>query len=382
MAESDKSRVLTHLRFKNWRSLKDVEIDLAPITVIIGANASGKTNILDALHFLRYAITDGVIEAVYNWRGFENIRTIGVDEEERVELSYSFSTTSGKALTYKLDLHVDDSKSPHIWFQENVPQSENRVSMNVSSGDMQRARKLKEELREEHPSEENSTQRIGIVLQFVQRWQLLDEGFMPNLSVKTGGLGDLYSIERKANNTAYILDFMRKIAPDIYENLQNDISWLLKYVDKLDTEQTESETRFLIKEKAHGGHEAPTISAGTARIIAMLTAYYALDMRFPDQPGLVVIEEPDTALNPWLLQNFVEQLRNYVEGEHPRQFILTTHNPAFLNYFKREEVRVVERDEQGFTHVNEIPKEIEDIWRDKYGLGEVWTTGSFGGVPG
>jgi predicted ATPase len=63
----------------------------------------------------------------------------------------------------------------------------------------------------------------------------------------------------------------------------------------------------------HGGKEAPTISAGTARLLAMLTAYYALDVRLAQiqMPGLVVIEEPDTALNPWLLRNFVEQLRNY-----------------------------------------------------------------------
>ena len=105
-------------------------------------------------------------------------------------------------------------------------------------------------------------------------------------------------------------------------------------------------------------------------------------MRLPKLPGLVVIEEPDTALNPGLLQKFVSLLRDYTERENsPQQFILTTHNPAFLNYFEPEEVRVVERDEQGYTHVHRIPDHIKNIWLDEYALGEVWTTNSFGGLP-
>jgi predicted ATPase len=113
----------------------------------------------------------------------------------------------------------------------------------------------------------------------------------------------------------------------------------------------------------------------------MLTAFYALDMRFAQMPGLVVIEEPDTALNPMLLRYYVEQLRNYVEGEHPRQVIMTTHNPRFLDWFKPEEVRIVERDEQGYTSVHQVPDYIKDIWLDKHTLGEVWMTRSLGGVP-
>jgi hypothetical protein len=60
---------------------------------------------------------------------------------------------------------------------------------------------------------------------------------------------------------------------------------------------------------------------------------------------------------------------------------LTTHNPTLLDYFKPEEVRVVERDEQGYTRVNKVPDYMKDIWLDKHGLGEVWLTRSLGGVP-
>jgi predicted ATPase len=98
-------------------------------------------------------------------------------------------------------------------------------------------------------------------------------------------------------------------------------------------------------------------------------------------PGLIAFEEPDTALNPQLLGRFVSLLRGYTQREPTRQFIFTTHNPTFLDHFEPEEVRVVERDADGYSRVNEIPPSVREIWLDKYGLGEVWTTRSIGGVP-
>src|SRR5579864_8630592 len=87
----DTSRVLTQLRFKNWRSLRDVTIDdLTPIAVFIGANSSGKSNILDALYFVRYAIEKGLLEAVLQWGGYERIRTANADNADPTEIEFSF----------------------------------------------------------------------------------------------------------------------------------------------------------------------------------------------------------------------------------------------------------------------------------------------------
>ena len=114
----------------------------------------------------------------------------------------------------------------------------------------------------------------------------------------------------------------------------------------------------------------------------MLTTVYALDMRKADEPGLIVVEEPETSLNPSLLKNFVEMLHGYAKDKK-RQFILTTHNPAFLNHFKPEKVRIVSRDESGNTVVNPIPGYVNDIWlkeNDDYQLGDIWLTNAFGGI--
>src|SRR5260221_9891716 len=83
--------MLTQLRFKNWRSLRNEVVikDLTPITVFIGANSTGKTNILDALHFMRHSVNNGIVSGVKNWGGRHSIRTLGTNDNAIVELEYS-----------------------------------------------------------------------------------------------------------------------------------------------------------------------------------------------------------------------------------------------------------------------------------------------------
>jgi predicted ATPase len=45
--------MITHLKSTNWKNYKTVDVDLGKRVFIVGPNASGKLNLLDALRFLR-----------------------------------------------------------------------------------------------------------------------------------------------------------------------------------------------------------------------------------------------------------------------------------------------------------------------------------------
>src|SRR5579872_6947656 len=109
----DTSRVLTQLRFKNWRSLRDVTIDnLTPITVFIGANSSGKSNILDALHFLRRVSVRGLEQAIYTWGGQGNIQTIGVVPSAPVEISFSHFLSDSSPFEWREEIYFAERFKP------------------------------------------------------------------------------------------------------------------------------------------------------------------------------------------------------------------------------------------------------------------------------
>ncbi|MBZ0317795.1 MAG: ATP-binding protein [Anaerolineae bacterium] len=390
--------MLTQLRFKNWRSLRDVTIDnLTPLTVFIGANSSGKTNIVDGLRFLRECVDDKPINAIQNRGGASKVYTLQNDAGP-LEIGIIYKLEN-EEISYQLGLKFGNDFFPDIY--ENLDEINKRNWLNrpYGSGSTPPATGLTSSLIVDSKKTvllRANSERLALrllwntspgaeLLEFItERLQILDEGFKPTMSNQLGQYGDIQSIAPNADNLPMVINFIRVLSPEIYNELDGDLNFLMKHVERLQVERNEREIRLFIKEANQPSNEAPTISAGTARIVAMLTAYYALNIGpLSQMPGLVVIEEPDTAMNPGLLQRFVDLLRRYVR-EGNRQFILTTHNPSLLNYFQPEEVRVVSRDENGDTTVQPVPSHIRDIWLTddaEYGLGEVWTTNVFGGLP-
>ncbi len=343
--------VISRLHFENWRSLRNVTIDnLTPITVFVGANSSGKTNILDALHFMRRALEKNASQAIAAWGGYDNIHAVFDDEHLPLHFGLSFRAPS-ETIYHEVVIRPGDLYSE------------------VGTGEL---------------GDNGSPQ--AKLKRFVSRWQLLRENFvMPTVPSSIEDPGDLNVVDPSARNVLFMLDYMRQVDSHSYHELQADLHWLLRHIEAATVVRGVNETRLELTETALQGRIAPSISGGSARVIAMLTAYYALDMRTPELPGLVVIEEPDTAIHPLLLGNFVELLRTYTEREdRPRQFILTTHNPMLLNYFEPEEVRFVERDANGETTVEGVDMGVANAWFEQDGafnLGDIWTTRLLGGVP-
>ena len=56
--------ILKHIRIKNLRSIAEIDLELSPLTVLVGPNASGKSNILGALQFVRDVFQEGLNAAV------------------------------------------------------------------------------------------------------------------------------------------------------------------------------------------------------------------------------------------------------------------------------------------------------------------------------
>ena len=66
---------LTRTRIKHYKSLSEVDFELHPnVTVLVGPNAAGKSNYVDALRFLRDAATDGLDHAMLSRGGLVRVR--------------------------------------------------------------------------------------------------------------------------------------------------------------------------------------------------------------------------------------------------------------------------------------------------------------------
>lgn len=58
--------MLTHFAVKNFKSFQSAELELRPLTVLIGANASGKTNLLEALQLLSWMASGRQLSQIFS----------------------------------------------------------------------------------------------------------------------------------------------------------------------------------------------------------------------------------------------------------------------------------------------------------------------------
>jgi predicted ATPase len=57
VTQPDRTPFITRVRLRNYKSIAECDITLGPLTVLVGPNAAGKSNFVDALHFVRDALT-------------------------------------------------------------------------------------------------------------------------------------------------------------------------------------------------------------------------------------------------------------------------------------------------------------------------------------
>ena len=96
----------------------------------------------------------------------------------------------------------------------------------------------------------------------------------------------------------------------------------------------------------------------------------------PAPPPFIGIEEPENFLHPRLLPELAEECRAAAERA---QLLITTHSPFFINALRPEEVRVLYRDDQGYTHAVRAAdiQGVPEFMNAGASLGYLWLEGQF-----
>ena len=106
----------TKLRLKNWKNFKHVEVELQNRMFLVGPNASGKSNLLDAFRFLRdlASLGGGFGEAVHRRSGVNSIRCLAARQRPDIEIGVELQEVGGHRWEYELTFHQDTRRRPMV----------------------------------------------------------------------------------------------------------------------------------------------------------------------------------------------------------------------------------------------------------------------------
>ena len=345
--------MIEELRLTNWKSYGESTLYIEPLTFIIGFNASGKSNILDALSFLSN-ISQGIYidDAARKVRGGEEwlIRaksvttTLGVKvHDDDTEYNYYYEIEIGRNDSgfevRREKLARKTLKSEIILLDTDERKASESILLPLTSyTGKQGRRKIGEVFRDRMPLFQISSQNIksevkdgvAFVLNKLRNIFVLNpiSSFMRNYVPLQKDL------KEDASNIAGVI---AGIDEKDREVLQNRIANFVRNLPERDIVKIWTETvgifgkdaMLYCKEKWTDNSEqtldARGMSDGTLRFIAIVTALLTLPKN-----TLLLIEEVDNGLHPSRAAELVAALKEIGE-ERSIDVICTTHNPYLID---------------------------------------------------
>jgi predicted ATPase len=387
-ARASRGSMITKLRVQNFKCLRDVTLELGPLMVLIGPNDSGKSSLLDALHLLcrtAIEIPRGVFQGAASadglrWRREKEL-ALRWEVEARVSegtLVYSFELFGDE--TYLESMQADDrlsfsSRSSLIGM--GAPQHVHLLDKRDGS----RSSVLRDVLQSALGALAIDPSRGVEARSFIASLRTLGRHHLSTDALRLPSVPEPGAVlSPSGDNLAAVVDAILG-GPDrdvraAFEDALHAIIPTLKGVTTPPAavgKPGAKEVHFVLA--GTNGKRPVTIPGALASDGAMLvTAFLAL--AYGPTPDLLLIEEPENGLHPARVGEIMALLRRMSTGEvgdRPRQIIVTTHNPLFLNQARPEEVRIVQRDTNEGTRVTPMAevKGIDEMLKD-FGIGELW----------
>lgn len=381
--------MLRKVRIQNFKSLKDVTLELQKVNLLIGPNNSGKSNFLKGLEFVNERIRNYHNDDVTKF-SFKSLKEYPIiidlfiklnmyqeNEYYRFQYSHDFVKPEGRGGKIHTDLVNEPKSLGNIHF----PLNSEFVFNNVKKGDSTEWDFIRE--------------NINSMLYKINPHNLTNPyPLLPNN----------HTIKNDASNLIAFLDSMKDEYPEVILAINNNLNQCIpEFSDtrllnvlinddddlrKIYGDKTFKKLGIFDKIQKHI-YWADEVSEGVLYFLALLCIIHQ-----PNPPKLLLLEEPEKGIHPRRIREVIDFIFQLVE-EKDIQVIMTTHSERVLDEFEDipESVFVFDKDEEGATQVKNLLKDIiepSNIEMDAKGLprlkfteslGSHWVTGFIGGVP-
>jgi predicted ATPase len=386
--------MIRRVKIENYKSLKAVEVPLKELTVVLGPNAAGKSNLFDALNLLARLVTcKNIKEAFEGHRGLplesvhydkgsladllkQEVHKLGfeVDVElseavvevteqrirdlrKRIDESNGNSTDKSRVterfLRYKVELEIESKSGVMRVMNERLSALRQRDGKEKKRHPFVEKTGNKLSLRMEgqgHPT----SHEIG--LDYTITSTALYAPHYPHLTTfreemsrcrfyyfepralmrEANAIADVTVLGPRGEELAAFYHTLSLRNPKQFKVLKRAARQLLPRLKELDVERTEKAELFLRIWEDDASYSNRLISEGTLRVLGLLAV-------LSPTSGSTTIgyEEPENGVHPRRLRNIAELLQTAADGS--RQILVNTHSPVLPTYFRNENLLVCSR---------------------------------------
>lgn len=315
----------TRLKLTNWRNFKSAEVALASRVFFVGPNASGKSNLIDALRFLREVATTkygGLAGAIERRQGVSSLRCLQATRNSDVGIEVDIGDDAEpRQWTYTLKFHARKGEEPQVK-SETVLRAGKTVIHRPDCAD----NVDKELLSQTHLQQINQNRDFRALADFLMSTRYLH--LVPQI---------IRSRQQPAlDDDPYGSDFLlrikqtpKKTRDALLKRLNEGLKIAVPQFDGLTYEDDDEGRPHLFAKYHHWrphpvGQSEAHFSDGTLRLLGLL---WAAGER---EAGPLLLEEPELSLHDAIVEQLVPMLTT-LQKRSKRQIVVTTHSQVLID---------------------------------------------------
>ncbi len=359
---------LKRIRIAGFKSIKQLDLSLGNLNVLIGANGAGKSNFISV-----FKLVNEIAEQRLQ-------RFVGSNPERFLR--------HGRRVTPMLSVQLDFGANGYSF---RLSPSENQLVFDYelmrfdgNYGVQQRSlgaghleSKLSDQLVEGHRNQLIAS----YVLPAIKDWRVYHfHDTSDQAAVKqTGAINVNHSIRPDASNLAAFLYLLQQKHPKSYQRIRNTVRLVAPFFDdfSLRPDPLSLNQQDIRLEWREVGSDYPftayQLSDGTLRFMCLATVLLQ-----PNPPSTIIIDEPELGLHPYAIEVLAGLLCSVSQKV---QLIVSTQSVPLVNQLEAENLIVVNHS-NGESVFSRPDVDALQSWLEDYTLGELWEKNILGGRPG
>ncbi len=355
--------MVENIAIKNFKSIREMNLRLLPINILIGGNGVGKSNFIGFFTLLRYLYHQDLQNYIAAKDGAENLLYFGLKKSDNLSFRIEFDQKNA----YHAILKPTQSGSLFFEIEEHQFHTGYKWSNSIiGKGD-----------KESHLIEKGEA-RYYYLSNYMESFQVFhfhDTSDTAAIKQKCN-IDDNRYLKKDASNLAAYLYFLQEKHPKDFKKIEMTIRAVAPFFERFllaPDRINENKIRLEWKEKDSDMYlNATHLSDGTLRFMALVTLFLQ-----PNLPKVIIIDEPELGLHPSAIHRLAALIDN---ASAQSQIIVATQSVTLVDNFTPEDIITVDRMDNQSVFVRQSSETLAD-WLQNYSIGDLWNKNVIGGIP-
>lgn len=359
---------IASIKIQNFKSIREADIELTKLNILIGANGAGKSNFIGFFKFLNKLFEQN-LQLYINQNGrADDFLYFGLKKSNFLAGSIAFDNKWQNQYVFMM---IPDALGNLIFKEEqsNLIHPEllkQNFSPINSSGTFESGLKNDDGPRNKFLREHLTNLKI---------FHFHDTGFNSEMK-RTSSTTDYSYFREDGSNIAAFLYRLQEANPQNFKLIERTIQSAAPFFDKFKLQPDEiNPQQIFLKWYEKGSNKefgAHNLSDGTLRFICLATLLLQ-----PELPEIIIIDEPELGLHPSAISTLADMLKI---ASDKTQVIVSTQSVNLVDEFSADDIIVVDRKDGQSVFTRQSEEKLKH-WLNDYSLGELWEKNVLGGRP-